>query len=384
MRRRAPDTWRKRTPSSARVPDRPLRVAFLSSARTWRGSAVSNAQIARGIAAAGGHAQFFTSARDLTLRAAAEDIPCTELAVGSLSLRGVQVLRRAVWDHAIDALVVDKRRDLLHGALAVRGLPVALVSRFMYPAWAAPTDPVTRLAYRRVDVTAFLSENAVPYVARHARFMLRPRHVAIHEGIDTGRFRPDPAARITFRGAQQLGERPLILGVGALEAEKRYDGLIDAVARLPQPRPAVLIIGEGSRRGALAAAAAARGVDLRLPGTVPHETLAAAYAAATVFVHPSTMEAFGIAVAEAMACGCPVIVADAGSLPEVVGDAGVVVPPDDPAALADALRDLLSDQARRDALGGRGRTQVLERFTLARMQAAHLAALTAAVALRRR
>jgi len=345
---------------------------------------VSNAQIARGVAAAGGHGRFFSSSRDVTLRAAAAGIPCTELAVGSLSLRAVHVLRRAVFEHAIDALVVDKRRDLLHGALAVRGLPVALVNRFMYPAWAAPTDPLTRLAYGRVDLTTFLSENAVPYAARRARFMLRPRHVAIHEGIDTGRFRPDPGAAATFRRDQQLGDRPLILGVGALEAEKHYDVLIDAVARLPHPAPAVLLIGGGSRRDALAAAAAARGVDLRLPGTVPPDTLAAAYAAATLFAHPSTMEAFGIAVAEAMACACPVVVADAGSLPEVVGDAGVVVPPGDPAALAAALRNFLDDRAWRGARGDAGRTRVVERFGVARMQAAHLAALRAAVARRGR
>jgi glycosyltransferase involved in cell wall biosynthesis len=300
-----------------------------------------------------------------------------------LSIAGVHVLRRAVWDHAIDALVVDKRRDLLHGALAVRGLPVALVSRFMYPGWAAPTDPLTRLAYRRVDLTAFLSDNAVPYAARHARFMLRPTHVAIHEGIDAGLFRPDPAAAATFRRWHGLGERQLIIGVGALEAEKRYDVLIDAVARLPQPWPDVVIIGEGSRRAALAAAAAARGVSLHLPGTVSHEMLAGAYAAATIFAHPSTMEAFGIAVAEAMACECPVVAADAGSLPEVVGNAGVIVPPDDAAALSGALRDLLREPARRRTLGETGRKRVLERFGLARMQAAHLAALRAAVAHRR-
>jgi glycosyltransferase involved in cell wall biosynthesis len=96
------------------------------------------------------------------------------------------------------------------------------------------------------------------------------------------------------------------------------------------------------------------------------------------------MEAFGIAVAEAMACACPVVVADAGSLSEVVGDAGLVVPPDDPAALSAALRDQLGDPALRRTLGEAGRKRVVERFGLARMQAAHLAALTAAVALRRR
>jgi glycosyltransferase involved in cell wall biosynthesis len=100
------------------------------------------------------------------------------------------------------------------------------------------------------------------------------------------------------------------------------------------------------------------------------------YAGATVLAHPSSMEAFGLAVAEAMASECPVVVARAGSLPEVAGDAGIVVPPDDRAALTDALSRVLADGAERSELGRRGRLRVLERFTLERMQRAHVEALT--------
>jgi glycosyltransferase involved in cell wall biosynthesis len=176
-----------------------------------------------------------------------------------------------------------------------------------------------------------------------------------------------------------LPEGPVITGVGALEPEKRYETLLAAVATLPAPRPSVLLVGAGSQRGPLMARAAAWGVDLKLPGTLSAAELPVVYAGATVFAHPSSMEAFGLAVAEAMASECPVVVARAGSLPEVAGDAGVVVPPDDRSAWSGALSRLLADGAERAARGRQGRARVLERFTLERMQRAHVEALTRVV-----
>jgi glycosyltransferase involved in cell wall biosynthesis len=125
-------------------------------------------------------------------------------------------------------------------------------------------------------------------------------------------------------------------------------------------------------------------LDLRLPGAIPLEELAAVYAAATIFAHPSTMETFGLSVAEAMACGCPIVGVAAGSVPEVIGDAGVVVPPDDPAAFGSALAALLASAPRRVELGAQARARVLERFTLKRMQTAHADALARVAAVRRR
>lgn len=325
----------------------------------------------------------FSSGRAVTLRAAAEGLPVTELPVGRTSLRAARRLRRALIEHRIDVLIVDKRRDLVHGAAAVLGLPVALVARYLFPEWIAPGDPFYRLAYGRVDLTNFLTAGAVEHVARTAPFILNRPYNVINEGVDTDRFRPEAQASAILHRRFDLSEGPVVVGVGALELEKRYETLLAAVATLPAPRPSVLLVGAGSQREPLMARAAAWGVDLRLPGTLPAADLPLVYAGATVFAHPSSMEAFGLAVAEAMASECPVVVARAGSLPEVAGDAGIVVPLGDRSGWSDALSRLLADCAERAARGRQGRTRVLERFTLERMQRAHVEALTRVAEARR-
>lgn len=327
------------------------------------------------MSAAGGHAQIFASARDIVLKAAGEGVPCTELPVAHTSLRAPGLLRRALHDHRIEVLLVDKRRDLVHGALAVRGTGIALAIRFNFPRWDAPRDVLARMAYARVDVTIFLTHSAVRRAETAVPFMLRPAHVVIPEGIDAARFHPDAAARAQFRQRVGIGEGPMILGLAALEPEKRYRVLVEAVGILPEPRPPVVLVGRGSEREALTALAHQRRVDLRFCDYLTPEDLPGAYAAATVFAHPSTMETFGLSVAEAMAAGCPVVVADAGSLPEVVGDAGVVVPADDPAAFAAALARLLASETERAALALRATARVADLYSLERMQRAHVEAL---------
>ena len=85
-------------------------------------------------------------------------------------------------------------------------------------------------------------------------------------------------------------------------------------------------------------------------------------AEASVAVVPSVYEGFGLPAGEAMACGVPVVSTDGGALPEVVGDAGVIVPVRDAEALAAAIAGLLCDPQRREALSRRGRQRIEERF----------------------
>jgi glycosyltransferase involved in cell wall biosynthesis len=85
-------------------------------------------------------------------------------------------------------------------------------------------------------------------------------------------------------------------------------------------------------------------------------------AAADVFVQPSRSEGLPFAVLEAMAHGVPVVCARVGGMPGVVDGCGVLVPPEDPAALADALRDLVHDPAGRHRLGAAGRARVARDF----------------------
>ena len=93
------------------------------------------------------------------------------------------------------------------------------------------------------------------------------------------------------------------------------------------------------------------------PGYVPEEELPLWYSAADLFVYPSLYEGFGLPPLEAMACGTPVIVADASSLPEVVGAAGLAFQPLDAIALADLMTAMLSQPGRREAMASAGLQQ---------------------------
>jgi glycosyltransferase involved in cell wall biosynthesis len=133
--------------------------------------------------------------------------------------------------------------------------------------------------------------------------------------------------------------------VGRLVPIKGYDLLVRAAGRLPPARrPALLVLGDGAEREPLLRLAAGRGVDLRLPGAVPLEEVAAHLGAADVFAHPARVlpggrtEGMPVAVGEAIAAGLPVVAAACGGLCELAGTAGVrLVPPDDVGALARAL-----------------------------------------------
>ncbi len=95
---------------------------------------------------------------------------------------------------------------------------------------------------------------------------------------------------------------------------------------------------------------------------ISYERMVELYGTADVAVVPSIYEGFGLPAGEALACGVPVVATTGGGLPEVVGDAGVLVDPGDANALADAVRDLLADDQRRRRLGERGRERIVEEF----------------------
>jgi glycosyltransferase involved in cell wall biosynthesis len=111
-----------------------------------------------------------------------------------------------------------------------------------------------------------------------------------------------------------------------------------------------------------------KGVRLKLTGTIPHKDLPSYYHAMDAFVLPSLTapgfkEQFGHVLIEAMICEVPVIGSDSGEIPNVIGNAGLVVPEGDAGALADALCRLIEDRQVRDTLGERGRRRVLEHYT---------------------
>jgi len=160
---------------------------------------------------------------------------------------------------------------------------------------------------------------------------------------------------------------PLLLAVCRLAPQK---GLETAVRALPSiPRATLLVLGDGPERATLEALADSLGVRdrLLLPGRVGD--VAALYRRATVVVHPARWEGFGLAMLEAMLAAKPVVAARAGSAPELVEHdrTGLLVPVDDPAALAEAVASLLADPDRAQAMGRAGEERARTEFSVARM-----------------
>ncbi len=165
-----------------------------------------------------------------------------------------------------------------------------------------------------------------------------------------------PSAEALARVRARVGDRPFVLHVGTIQKRKNVDLIVAAVRLLRKeglPHRAVLAGRRGWRSDAAFAEIARDDTALWLGETDPDD-LAALHALADAFCSPSGYEGFGLTVAEAMAAGVPVVAARNSSLPEVVGDAGVLVDALTPDGIAAALRPLLLDRDRRRALGAAG------------------------------
>jgi len=153
-----------------------------------------------------------------------------------------------------------------------------------------------------------------------------------------------------------------LLAVGSLVRRKGYDVLVAALADLEDLPWRLTIAGDRTRSPATAAALDADilrhglGERIAVPGAVPDERLAELHAGADLFVLPSRFEGYGMAFAAAIAHGLPVIGTTAGAIPDTVPDgAGILVPPDDAAALARALRRLIANRGEREKLAAGAR-----------------------------
>jgi glycosyltransferase involved in cell wall biosynthesis len=162
------------------------------------------------------------------------------------------------------------------------------------------------------------------------------------------RFRtvPNPVDTTCFRPPWQRTPRGRLLFVGNLEEVKGVPELLDAFGRVRRAHPGVKLelIGGGSRRSDYEALAARLGLAdaVSFRGVVERNEVARSMRQAAALIAPSRTETFGTAVAEALACGLPVIGTHVGALPEMVhGSAGRLVRPSDPSALADAIDDVL-------------------------------------------
>ncbi|HYM15065.1 MAG TPA: glycosyltransferase family 4 protein [Dehalococcoidia bacterium] len=242
--------------------------------------------------------------------------------------------------------------DRLNQVQQARGVRMKVRKAMFYPFF------MQELVARRMDRIITGSHNSRASV-QHA-FRLRDDRIAtIHDGVDTDVFRPLGLPKrprsVLFvgnsddrnKGARYLLEAAKLLADRGVEFHLTFKDRLDAEMA---PR-LIAELGIADRVSFL--------------GRLPVDALARLYNEHELLVSPSLYEGFGLPAAEAMACATPVVATTAGAFPEVIadGETGVLVPPADARALADAIESLLADPARRQAMGAAGARRIQREFS---------------------
>jgi len=253
--------------------------------------------------------------------------------------------------------------DLVHFAnfnhpLLYRGKFVVTIHDLImhfFPTGRKKTSLWRRLAYRQVMADCrrarqiiVPSRSTKSDLIKYLNFPAE-KITLIYEGSEE-KFRPHSSSQImAIRKKLNLPER-FILFVSRWEAYKGLPVLLEAFGLMRQKYPdlALVICGRPSPQAPEIADQIVRkqrtGEPIITPGFLPDEDLAALYSAASVYVHPSLYEGFGIMILEAFAAGVPVVTSSSSSLPEVAGEAAVLVNPNDSAEIAKAVVSILSDK----------------------------------------
>jgi glycosyltransferase involved in cell wall biosynthesis len=227
------------------------------------------------------------------------------------------------------------------------GVPVACLGRGSDVHRLAQGSPVTRrlarFSLRRASAVGVVAD-ALGHAL--ARLVTSVRATVLPNGVDLARFSPGSATEARRTLGLEAGTR-LILYVGRLAPGKGLTTLLRALrlVRVTEPAARLAIVGGGPLARWLVRRVRAAGLAgaVHLAGEVSHDAVVPWLRAADVLVLPSTAEGFPNVVREALACGRPVVATLVGDLPRVVTPAvGRLVPPEDPAALARALVDVLS------------------------------------------
>jgi len=227
-----------------------------------------------------------------------------------------------------------------------------------------------RLVKKIVSVSPSLGQN----FCRYNRIPL-DRLCTVPYGVDVERFASIPADRIAaFRGRQNIGPEAIVVGsVGRLVEQKDYPTQLRAFALAAARNPALLmlLVGDGPLRGELEALAGSLGIAGRVRFAGHLNDVPVALGAMDVYVLASKFEPYGVAILEAKAAGCAIVATRVNEVPEILSEdrpggdaAGRLVPPADPAAMAEAFVALAADPAARKALGARAAREASHKHSL--------------------
>jgi glycosyltransferase involved in cell wall biosynthesis len=240
-----------------------------------------------------------------------------------------------------------------YGVLAAGRARVVSTKHNDDPFRRGPFRHVERLLARRAERVICITEALRRFNAEQVGLPAE-KLVVVHYGLD------EPPSAWGETRLELPGGR-VVAAVARLVPQKGLDVAVRALGGLDAT---LVVLGEGPERQRLEALAREQGTRLLLPGRVGD--VATVLRRVDALVHPARWEGFGLALLEAMLCGLPVVASRVSSIPEIVadGETGILVPPDDPAALRAALERVLADPA---GMGEAGRRRAREHFSVERM-----------------
>jgi len=333
---------------------RPLRIAISNPRRGWGGAATMVVELGRGLGRRGHRVVFFCRPRSPIHEAVAAEFPVEPVLRGldfppPAWLRVVRALRRHRTDVLLSATAKDTRLSVAAARLA--GVPAVGMRVTAEPFGHGAQTLFDRLPAHYVANSAATRDAMLA----SASWLDVERVTLILNGVDVDRFATAEAALL------DLPDDAIAVGyVGRLDTEKGIYELAAAWPEIAAAVPNAHLVVAGTGAGAASLQPLPRVSLLGFRADVP-----AVMRALDLLVVPSRTEAFGLAAAEALAAGVPVVATRVGGLPEVVHDGvhGVLVPPLDPEGLASAVIALCNDPGRRIALGTAGTGHVADRFS---------------------
>lgn len=302
----------------------------------------------------------------------------------------------------IDVIHVTERpRDGLFGLILARLAGSACLIHGHTSYYPHDSSPLGNWVLRQADGVIGVSRFTAQTYVRDAG-LPADRVFAVHNAVDSELFRPDvpEAERLAMRA--RLGVPagvPLIGCVGRLSRWKDQSSLLDALVAVRREVPDTWLVlaghttdvapdGLGDYKDYLIRRIAALGLEdaVRFAGFLPQHEMPGLYAALDVLAHPSVEEPFGLVLVEAMACARPVVAVGEGGVPEIISDGvdGLLVPREQPAALAAALVRVLRDPALAEQLAHSGRARARDTFSPQRQAAEVMAVYRRVVATRAR
>ena len=344
----------------------------VDTARTWRGGQNQVLVTVLGLRALG-HRTVLVAHPSGELRRRAEEgldfIPLAPRTEMDLS---------AAW--RLTRVLKQLRPDIVHAhdphGVAMASLALSMSTLAVKPRLVASrrvdfhlrNTALSRWKYRQVDLFICASEAIRKMLVGDG--IPRKRTVTVHEGVDLGKVNAAPPADL-HQDLWLPHGAPIVGNVAALVPHKGQRYLVEAAVKLlpDQPDARIVIAGEGELGPSLEQQIKQHHLEkhVLLAGFRPD--VLSLHKAFDIFVMSSVTEGLGTSLLDAMACGKPVVATNVGGIPEVVadGETGILVPPRDPAALAEALRKLLADPALRQRMGAAGLVRVRTTFSAVHM-----------------